>query len=474
MIMLDSIDIMQEKIKEIFEQQRAHSLILRGTSVKERKEKLKKLKILIQENEHLIFDALKKDLRKSEFEAALTEVYFVYAEIDFALKHLASWMKPKRVSASMSSLLTKNRIYYEPKGVSLIIAPWNYPFQLLIAPLISAIAAGNTAMLKPSELSSATAQLATKLINNHFDSKEVACFEGDASLSEALLKLPFDHIFFTGSPKIGKIVMEAAAKHLSSVTLELGGKSPVIIAEDANLEKAAEKIVWGKFMNAGQTCIAPDYVLVSVNQEPELVKLVSEKIDQLYFKNQLLDQSSYGKIISGTHYNRLKNLRDHAIAEGALLVKGGANSDENNTLEPTILTKVPLSSSLMQEEIFGPILPIIAYTNLQEAIDLVNQRAKPLALYIFSKSSALVENVIRQTSAGGTCVNDVVLHISNPNLPFGGIGNSGTGSCHGFYGFKAFSHERAVMFQSNPDFNKLAYPPYENKKGLLKWLKKIL
>lgn len=465
---------MQENIQEIFELQRAHSLILRGTSVKERKDKLNKLKILVQENEHLIFDALKKDLRKSEFEAALTEVYFVYSEIDFAIKHLASWMKPQRVSASMSSLLTKNRIYYEPKGVSLIIAPWNYPFQLLIAPLISAIAAGNTAMLKPSELSSATAQLVTKLINNHFDSKEVACFEGDASLSEALLKLPFDHIFFTGSPKIGKIVMEAAAKHLSSVTLELGGKSPVIIAEDANLEKAAEKIVWGKFMNAGQTCIAPDYVLVSVDQEPELVRLVSEKIDQLYFKNQLLDQSSYGKIISDSHYNRLKNLRDDAIAEGALLVKGGANSDEDDTLEPTILTMVPLSSSLMQEEIFGPILPIITYSNLQEAIDLVNQRAKPLALYIFSKSTALVESVIRQTSAGGTCVNDVVLHISNPNLPFGGIGNSGTGSCHGFYGFKAFSHERGVMFQSNPDFSKMAYPPYGNKKGLLKWLKKIL
>lgn len=465
---------MQENIQEIFELQRAHSLILRGTSVKERKDKLNKLKILVQENEHLIFDALKKDLRKSEFEAALTEVYFVYSEIDFAIKHLASWMKPQRVSASMSSLLTKNRIYYEPKGVSLIIAPWNYPFQLLIAPLISAIAAGNTAMLKPSELSSATAQLVTKLINNHFDSKEVACFEGDASLSEALLKLPFDHIFFTGSPKIGKIVMEAAAKHLSSVTLELGGKSPVIIAEDANLEKAAEKIVWGKFMNAGQTCIAPDYVLVSVDQEPELVRLVSEKIDQLYFKNQLLDQSSYGKIISDSHYNRLKNLRDDAIAEGALLVKGGANSDEDDTLEPTILTMVPLSSSLMQEEIFGPILPILTYSNFQEAIDLVNQRAKPLALYIFSKSTALVESVIRQTSAGGTCVNDVVLHISNPNLPFGGIGNSGTGSCHGFYGFKAFSHERGVMFQSNPDFSKLAYPPYGNKKGLLKWLKKIL
>jgi aldehyde dehydrogenase (NAD+) len=302
----------------------------------------------------------------------------------------------------------------------------------------------------------------------------VEVIEGGVEVAQKLLSERWDYIFFTGSVAVGKIVAKAAAENLTPVTLELGGKNPCVIDETANLKLAAKRIVWGKFMNAGQTCIAPDYVLVSVNQETELLRLVSEKIDQLYFKKQLLDLSSYGKIISDTHYNRLKNLRDNAIAEGALLIKGGANSDENNTLEPTILSKVPLSSSLMQEEIFGPILPILAYSNLQEAINLVNQRAKPLALYIFSKSKALVENVIRQTSAGGTCVNDVVLHISNPNLPFGGIGNSGTGSCHGFYGFKAFSHERGVMFQSNPDFNKLAYPPYENKKGLLKWLKKIL
>lgn len=465
---------MQDKIKEIFELQRAHSLVLRKSTAEERKEKLKRLKILIQESEELIFAALEKDLRKSQFEAALTELFFVYAEIDFAIKNLASWMKPQRVSANMSSILTKNRIYYEPKGVSLIIAPWNYPFQLLIAPLVSAIAAGNTAILKPSELSSNTAQVVTKLINNHYESKEVACFEGDASLSEELLKLPFDHIFFTGSTRIGKIVMEAASKHLSSVTLELGGKSPVIIAEDANLEKAAEKIVWGKFMNAGQTCIAPDYVLINRNQEQEFVGLISEKIDKLYYKNQSLNLSSYGKIISKGHFERLKDLKDQAISDGAVLVKGGAANDTDHTFEPTILTNLTMKTGLMQEEIFGPILPIITYSNLSEAINLVNKREKPLALYIFSKSNQLVEDVIKQTSAGGTCVNDVVLHISNPNLPFGGVGNSGTGSCHGFYGFKAFSHERSVMFQSNPDFNKMAYPPYENKNGLLKWLKKIL
>lgn len=465
---------MKEEINRVFEEQRAYSLVLRNSTVRERKEKLKNLKDLIQRNESLIFEALKKDLRKSEFEAALTEVYFVYAEIDFALKHLSTWMKPKKVAASLSNFFTKNRIYYEPKGVSLIIAPWNYPFQLLIAPLISAIAAGNTAILKPSELSSATASLLSKLINNHFESREVACFEGDASVSEALLKLPFDHIFFTGSPKIGKIVMEAASKHLASVTLELGGKSPVIIAPDANLEKAAEKIVWGKFMNAGQTCIAPDYVLVDSGLESEFSKLIVEKIDQIYYKNQQLNLSSYGKIISEGHYQRLLKLKDQAIEEGAVLLKGGMKNDAEHTLEPTVLSNVPLSTRLMEEEIFGPILPIISYSNMEDAINLVNQKDKPLALYIFTKSNALAKNIIKQCSAGGTCVNDVVLHISNPNLPFGGIGNSGIGSCHGFFGFKAFSHERGIMFQSNSDFNKLVYPPYENKKGLLKWLKKIL
>lgn len=465
---------MQEKINQVFEEQRAYSLVLRNSSVNVRQEKLIKLKDLIQENEALIFEALKKDLRKSEFESALTEIYFVYAEIEFALKHLASWMKPKKVAASFSNFFTKNRIYYEPKGVSLIIAPWNYPFQLLIAPLISAIAAGNTAILKPSELSSSTAALVCKLINNHFESREVACFEGDASVSEALLKLPFDHIFFTGSPKIGRIVMEAASKHLTSVTLELGGKSPVIVAPDANLKKAAEKIVWGKFMNAGQTCIAPDYVLIDENLETEFTSLVVEKIDQLYYKNKQINLNSYGKIISEGHYQRLLNLKNQAIEEGALLIKGGVKNDAEHTLEPTVFGNVPLSTKLMEEEIFGPILPIISYSNIEDALHLVNQKDKPLALYIFTKSKALAENIIKNSSAGGTCVNDVVLHISNPNLPFGGIGNSGIGSCHGFYGFKAFSHERGVMFQSNLDFNKLAYPPYENKKGLLKWLKKIL
>ena len=465
---------MHKSITEIFELQKVHSILLRSTGAAERKEKLRRLKMLIQENEGLIFEALQKDLRKSEFEAALTEIYFVYAEIDFAIKNLSTWISPRRVSAGLSSFFTKNRIFYEPKGVSLIISPWNYPFQLLIAPLVSAIAAGNCAMLKPSELSPATTSVLLKLINDNFNSKEIACFEGGVEVSKALLELPFDHIFFTGSPKIGKVIMAAAARHLSSITLELGGKSPAIITEDADLQKAAEKIVWGKFMNSGQTCIAPDYVLIHSSREQEFLRLTASKIEQLFYKGNKLDKGSYGKIISISHYNRLKALRDNAVKDGAIIINGGIDNDEDQTIEPVLLSKVSESSAIMQEEIFGPLLPVITYESINQAIDFINHKPKPLALYIFSGSDNVIRNTIRQTSAGGTCVNDVVIHISNPNLPFGGIGNSGAGSCHGFFGFKAFSHERAVMFQSKIDFSKIAYPPYPEKKNLLKWLKKIM
>ena len=329
-------------------------------------------------------------------------------------------------------------------------------------------------MLKPSELSPATSAVLLKLINNHFDPKEIACFEGGIKTSEALLELPFDHIFFTGSSKVGKIVMSAAARHLSSVTLELGGKSPAIIMVDADLEKAAEKIVWGKFINSGQTCIAPDYVLIHVNKEQEFLRLASLKIKQLFYKDNTLNKGRFGKIINKYHYMRLKAIYDEALKDGAIVIKAGTDSDEDLTIAPVLLSKVSESSTIMQEEIFGPLLPVISFYSEDQAIDFVSRRPKPLALYIFSGSANMTQKIIRQTSAGGTCVNDVVLHISNPNLPFGGVGNSGSGSYHGFFGFKAFSHERAVMFQSKIDFGKIVYPPYQNKKGWLKWIKKIM
>ncbi len=461
---------MSSYIQKIFEAQQARSIELRLSTAEERKVKLLKLKSLIQANEDEIYQALATDLRKPLFEAALTEVYFVYGEIDFALKNLSSWMKPKKVKATLASLSTRNKIVYEPKGVSLIISPWNYPFQLLISPLVSAIAAGNCAILKPSELSSATSALLSKLISNNFDPSEIACFEGDASVAQELLSLPFDHIFYTGSTQVGKLVMEAAAKHLSSVTLELGGKSPVIITEKAQLEKAAEKIVWGKFLNAGQTCIAPDYVLLPESMQQKFVQLVQQKIEKLYQQNGQLDKAVYGKIISNKHFERLKKLTETTLKKGAQLSFGGNFEANDLTIEPTLLTGVTWDSAIMQEEIFGPILPIISYQNLDEALRQVNARPKPLALYVFADTDT-AEKVIRHTSAGGTAVNDVLIHISNPHLPFGGIGPSGSGSCHGFYGFKAFSHERSVLYQGAIDFNQMVYPPFNM--GLLKWLKKL-
>lgn len=443
---------------------------VKTSTVEQRKQKLKKLKSIIEQNEAHIFEALKADLAKPVFEAAVTEVYFVYAEIDFALKNIAKWMRPKRVLPTTTSLFTKNRIVYESKGVSLIIAPWNYPFQLAMSPLVSAIAAGNSVVLKPSELSPATSAVIHRLISEHFDSTEIACVEGDAETAKALLALPFNHIFFTGSTAIGKVVMKAAADYLASVTLELGGKSPALITESASLEKAAEKIVWGKFLNVGQTCIAPDYVLVPEHLLASFIRLAKEKVNALFVSNGKPNAEAYGKIINSRHFERQKRLFDEALSKGACLELGGDFDADALRISPTILSKVSPDSALLQEEIFGPILPVLTYTSLESAVAQINAQDKPLALYIFA-NEAVAKQLIAQTSAGGTLVNDVLVHISNPHLPFGGVQGSGTGSCHGFYGFKAFSHERSVMYQSAIDFNWMVYPPY--KMGLLPWLKKL-
>lgn len=443
---------------------------VKTSTVEQRKQKLKKLKSIIEQNEAHIFEALKADLAKPVFEAAVTEVYFVYAEIDFALKNIAKWMRPKRVLPTTTSLFTKNRIVYESKGVSLIIAPWNYPFQLAMSPLVSAIAAGNSVVLKPSELSPATSAVIHRLISEHFDSTEIACVEGDAETAKALLALPFNHIFFTGSTAIGKVVMKAAADYLASVTLELGGKSPALITESASLEKAAEKIVWGKFLNVGQTCIAPDYVLVPEHLLASFIRLAKEKVNALFVSNGKPNAEAYGKIINSRHFERQKRLFDEALSKGACLELGGDFDADALRISPTILSKVSPDSALLQEEIFGPILPVLTYTSLEGAVAQINAQDKPLALYIFA-NEAVAKQLIAQTSAGGTLVNDVLVHISNPHLPFGGVQGSGTGSCHGFYGFKAFSHERSVMYQSAIDFNWMVYPPY--KMGLLPWLKKL-
>jgi len=466
---------MDKKIELVFSAQQDYKYILRKENALQRIARLKRLKQVIIKNETQIFKALQSDLRKSNFEAAVTELIFVYGEIDFAISNLKNWMRPKRIGKTLSNPFAKNRIYYEPKGVCLIIAPWNYPFQLVMSPLVSAIAAGNVVIVKPSELSPATSKIVNRIISEAFKEQEVACFEGNAAVSTALLKLPFDHIFFTGSTDIGKVVMEAAAKNLTSVTLELGGKSPTIIDKDVDLAKAAEKIAWGKLVNSGQTCIAPDYVFVPEQLLDEFISRYKIAATKMYFKTKdQIDPKTYGKIISSKHFLRLKGLVDDAVEQGARIDFGGNFDEQNQTINPILLSKIAEGSKVMEEEIFGPILPIVTYANLDEAIDQINAKSKPLALYIFSKNTKNIKHIIKNTSAGGTCVNDVLIHISNPKLPFGGVNGSGMGSSHGFYGFKNFSHERAIMFQRSIDFNKMVYPPYIGKEWVLKMLKKIM
>ncbi|MCE9537702.1 MAG: aldehyde dehydrogenase family protein [Bacteroidetes bacterium] len=447
-------------IKRVFDAQKGNQLSIKLAPINDRKKKLKKLKTAIKASENEIFEALKKDLRKPVFESAVFEVLFIYAEIDFAIKNLSPWASQQTVSSNLLNLMTKCCITYEPKGVCLIIAPWNYPFQLLMSPLVSAIAAGNCCVLKPSELAPATSAVLTKLIQLIFKEDEIAVIEGDSCVSTELLSLPFNHIFFTGSTHVGKIVMEAASKHLSTVTLELGGKSPAIIDEDVDLKKAAEKITWGTFANAGQTCIAPDYVFVHEDQQEKFIDLMKSAIEKKYFNKEQLNKEDYGKIISGNHFKRLKNLFDDALSKA---------------IYPTVLTNVSSDSLIMQEEVFGPVLPVVTYKNITEVINYINANNKPLALYIFSNSNKNVDNILKQTSSGGACINDVMIHISNPHLSFGGINTSGMGGSHGFHGFKAFSHERSVMYQSKLiDISKIIYPPYNGKGMILKLLRKLM
>jgi aldehyde dehydrogenase (NAD+) len=376
-------------------------------------------------------------------------------------------MKPQRVSPTLMLLGTRARIRHEPRGVSLIIAPWNYPVSLLLGPLTSAIAAGCPAIVKPSEISEACSAVMTKLIRENFDQQEIAAFEGDAAVSTALLDLPFDHIFFTGSPGVGKIVMTAAAKHLTSVTLELGGKSPVIVDESADIAKAAKSIAWGKFSNSGQTCIAPDYAFVHESRLPQFIDAMKETIERTY--GDAAQSPDYARIINGRNFERVSRLIDDATAGGAVIAVGGNRDAAQKFIAPTLLTGAAADSAIMQEEIFGPVMPILAYRDLAEPIEAINARPKPLALYIYAKDRARVERILQETSAGGSCVNASMIQFSHENLPFGGIGTSGLGNGHGFYGFRAFSHERAVL-EDKFSVVPMLFPPYTARvKRMIEW-----
>jgi aldehyde dehydrogenase (NAD+) len=456
-------------MEAVFDAQRATALALRTSTAEARIASLKKLEAAVLAFRPQFYEALHADLRKPEAESDLAEIMPVVSEIRHTIKHLRSWMKTRRVMPTLTMLGTRARIRYEPKGVSLIISPWNYPVGLTLGPLACAFGAGCTAIIKPSELTPATAAVLAALIAQTFDPAEIALFEGDAAVSTALLALPFDHIFFTGSPAVGKIVMAAAAKNLSSVTLELGGKSPVIVDETADVKKAAASIMWGKFLNAGQTCIAPDYLYVHEKIKPAFLDAAKTAISKMYGPD-VQASPDYCRIVNEQNFSRVKTLLDGAIGAGATVEAGGLTAEEDKYIAPTLLTNVSSASAVLQEEIFGPLLPVLSYTDIAEPLRHINAGPKPLAIYVYGKDTAKIERMIGETSSGGAAVNMAVLQFSHNNLPFGGVNNSGIGSSHGVFGFRAFSHERA-MLADKFSTTKMLFPPYTPRvKRLIKLL----
>jgi len=441
-----------DEIERVYPKQLARRAAVGASVARERIDKLRRLRDVLFARRAEIHAALWEDYRKPAPEVDLSEIYPAVGEAKHAIRHLRRWMKPRRVATPLALLGSRSRIVYEPKGLVLIISPWNFPVNLTFGPLVSAIAAGNCAIVKPSEMTPHTSACMKRIVGDLFDEDEVAVIEGDAGVAEALLKKRFDHIFFTGSPAVGKIVMKAAAEHLTSVTLELGGKSPVIVDRTANLDEAARKIAWGKFFNSGQICIAPDYLLVDEAIRAPFVEKLRAAI-----------HPETGWLVNDRHAARVKKLFDGAVSGGAEVVSGG-RFDERNA-GPTVIDNVAPDDPIMQEEIFGPILPIIPYRTLDDALGVINAREKPLVLYLFSRSRAVIRDVLRGTRAGGTAINDTLIQFYQLNLPFGGVGNSGMGKAHGVFGFQAFSNARGVFEQPTPYSTiQLLYPPYTKLK----------
>lgn len=455
-------------IKSVFNKQKEFFYLGKTNDINFRIDNLKRLKQVIKKNEDKILDALKKDLGKSNFESYATEVGLVYDEINKHIKNIKRWSKIEKTKSPIVYYPAKSYIYKEPYGVTLIIGPFNYPFQLVIAPLVGAISAGNTAIIKPSENTKNTSILLEEMINENFQEeylKVVSPLEGKEVVSY-LLDLPFDYIFFTGSIRVGKIVMEKAAKNLVPVTLELGGKSPCIVDKDAKLELAAKRIVWGKFLNVGQTCVAPDYLCVHSSVKDKLLKLIVEEIHK-QFGTEVKNSPDYSRVINTASLNRLKEY----LNDGEIYYGGNFDITELY-MEPTILTNVDVDSNVMTEEIFGPILPVIEFDNIQDIISFINKREKPLALYYFSENKKSINNILRCTTSGGVTINDTVIHVANGNLPFGGVGNSGMGSYHGKASFDAFTHKRSVMERGTfVEFN-VRFAPYKEKINILKKIMK--
>jgi len=451
-------------IRELMNKQKEYFEKGEQLDISFRRQNLMKLKRIIKDNEQGIINSIKKDLNKSEFESYLSEIGMVYEEINIHLKNIEKWSKRKRVKSSFMFFPSENYIIKEPYGTVLIIGPFNYPFQLVILPLIGAIATGNTVIIKPSEHSINTSRLIQKIINENFDEeyiKVVGANEGKECVEE-LLNQEFDYIFFTGSINVGKIIMEKASKRLIPVTLELGGKSPCIVDKDANLDKAAKRIVWGKLLNAGQTCVAPDYLFIQNEIKEEFLKLIIKEFKLQYGEN-IKESTDYPRIISKREINRLAGyLKDGNV------YYGGNYDEETLYFEPTVLTDIKEEASVLKEEIFGPIFPVMTFNNLDEVIKYVNKRNKPLALYYFSEDKNNIEKVIRETSSGGVTINDTILHVGTSNLPFGGVGTSGMGSYHGKKSFDTFTHEKSMVKRGTYIEFSFRFAPFKDRINLLR------
>ncbi len=452
-------------VARVFEEQRRRYRAAPNPAVVDRLARLEKLERALRHHRSELKVALESDFRKSADESEFTELVVTLAELKFARANLTQWAKTQRVATPLMVFGSHSELRYEPKGVVLILSPWNYPVYLTIVPLIAAIAAGNRVIVRPSEKAPATRDVLASIIAEAFVPHDVACVGGEVATATELLALPFDHIFFTGSTRVGKIVMHAAAEHLASVTLELGGKSPCIVDEHADVDRAASRVAWGKFMNGGQTCVAPDYVLVHESVAGAFLAKTAHSVAKMYGPSDAARKTTpdFCRMIDDGHYARIAGLLAETVAGGAKVEIGGQTDPAERYIAPTLLSNVDFDAPIMRDEIFGPVLPVLSYASLDDALAQINARPKPLALYVFSGDRATVERVLGGTSAGGTLVNDTILHLANPNLPFGGVGSSGIGSCHGFFGFKAFSHERAVMHQTKASLAPMLAPPYNAK-----------
>lgn len=455
--------IQETLIASSIERQRAFFYSNQTKDLNFRKAQLKKLRTAIKSYEPKVLEAIYQDFKKSEFEAYSTEFALLYQDIDEAISQLKSWAKTRSISSNLLNFPSKGYIIPEPLGVCLVIGAWNYPFQLSFAPIIAAIAAGNTVVLKPSELPAKTSEVIAEMVAKNFDPEFFTVVQGGIEETTELLSYKFDKIFFTGSVPVGKIVYQAAAKHLTPVTLELGGKSPAFVTADTDLKVTAKRLVWAKFLNAGQTCIAPDYILVEKSLEKSLIEALKEEIKRADYR---FDNGNYVQIINQRNTERLLSMIDEEK-----VIFGGKYDVEQRFIEPTLMADVDFHDKIMSEEIFGPILPIISYDDLGQAISWVKERPKPLACYIFTNSSKVSDKILREVSFGGGAINDAIMHITNSKLPFGGVGESGIGNYHGEAGFRAFSHYKSVMkkpFKFEPD---LKFSPYSDwKMKVARWL----